>query len=70
MYEPSPRVPPLKCPAIACSSGPKAPIYTARVKGPDGRQRAVAGCVKHFLLECGKALSAVQLEPFEETHSP
>ncbi len=63
--EPSPRVPKLRCPVIACHLGPTANIYTGRIIGPDGRQRAFWGCWKHLELQCGKALSGIRLEPFE-----
>ena len=55
----------LRCPVMDCHMGPDANVYTALVRGPDGRQRLARGCVKHLELQVGKALSAIRLEPFE-----
>lgn len=53
------------CPVIACHMGPDALMYRALVVGPDGRQRAVRGCVKHLDLVVAKAVSQIRVEPFE-----
>ncbi len=54
-----------RCPVIACHMGDAALIYQALVVGPDGRQRAVAGCVKHLDLLVAKAVSQIRVEPFD-----
>lgn len=53
------------CPVIACHMGEGALVYRALVVGPDGRQRAVAGCVKHIALQVAQAVSEIRVEPFE-----
>jgi hypothetical protein len=58
--------PDIVCPVDACHRGPDAPMWFARVRAPDGRERVVWACVAHLPLEVGAVTSGLRTEPFDD----